>query len=384
MKSQQGFGVNVIGFVSSKLGLGTAARMTVASLVKCGVPVAVADVDPGEGRANADLTWQHLFVRDTSRLPHPVNIIHMNPLEALSIRRSAPHLFANTFNAIVPFYELTRVPEQWIPLLGEYHLVLAASEHIAAAIRNAATVPVRRYPLGVELPDVSGATRARFGIPEDTFTFVTTFDTDSGLNRKNALGAIKAFRMAFSPNDDVLLVAKVNGVTDHPELERVAADLGPKRLKLVKEYLPYAEVLKLYAVCDAFVSLHRAEGLGLGLLETMLLGKPVIATGWSGNMDFMDDSCAALVRHTFAPVVDMHPEYGQLRFHETMLWAEPDLAHAASVMNRLYRDAEYRKRIGESAREAAVRRNEQFFGGGALRSLLENFLAWQWQRECGL
>ena len=51
------------------------------------------------------------------------------------------------------------------------------------------------------------------------------------------------------------------------------------------------------AACDAYVSLHRSEGTGLTITDAMALGKPVIATSWSGNMDFMDVSNSFPVRY---------------------------------------------------------------------------------------
>jgi len=369
-------GVNVIGFVSSRLGIGTAARSTVASLVGAGVPVAIADVQLPDGRSGADLRWQHLFIRDASKLPYAVNLVHVNPAEAAAIRRQFPHWFSGSFTAIVPFYELPTFPEDWIPLLARYDLILAASEHIAGGIRNLCSVPVRHFPIGVEPVRVPERGRAYFGLPEDGCIFVFSFDTDSGLNRKNSLGALRAFMTAFSGDDRAMLVVKVNGMTRHHDLYAAAAALGPDRLKIIEGYLPYEDVLALYAACDVFVSLHRAEGLGLGLLEAMSLGKPVIATGWSGNMDFMDDGTAMLVRYSFTPVVDEQGEYSRLRFHETPCWAEPDIADAAAAMRALYSDVTLRERLGAQAKRAAEERNRRFFSEHPATVIGHAYEAW--------
>lgn len=379
------FGVNVIGFVSSKLGLGSAARLSVSSLVRCGVPVAVVDIDPGEKRARADLTWQHLNINasEMERLPFPVNLVHINPVEAAPVRLRYPSWFADRFNAIVPFWELPRIPLQWIALLEQYDMILAASQHIAAAVRRDVSAPVRSYPMAVDKVDVSGATREKYGLPRDVFLFAMSFDTDSGLNRKNAIGALEAFGIAFRDRDDVGLVVKVNGVTTHPALQAASLALGA-RVHLLDRYLPYDEVIGLYAVCDAYVSLHRAEGLGLGVMETMLLGKPVVTTGWSGNMDFTTDQNCALVRHKLTPMVDPHAEYSQQRFHEIVSWAEPNLMEAVMMMRRIVDDAAYRERMGSSARQAIEARSGQFFGGIGVRAILDGYLSWSWRKSVGI
>ncbi len=129
--------------------------------------------------------------------------------------------------------------------------------------------------------------RERWGLDAESVVFVTAFDMASDLNRKNPFGAIEEFRRAITTRDDVRLLVKVNNghleeywQINLEQLDQLAN--RDRRLILIDLSLPYEEVLSLYASCDVFVSLHRAEGLGLCLLEFMSMGKPVIATAWSG------------------------------------------------------------------------------------------------------
>ncbi len=363
------FGVNVIGFVSARLGLGVAARASVAALVAADVPVAVVDVTLPDGRSGFDRRWAHLNIADPARLPHAVNLVHVNPPEAEGLWRQFPHWFAGGVNACVPFFELADVPNAWLAHLTRYDAILAPSEHIAGAIRNAVATPVRAYPIAADVGAIVAAPRARHRIPENRFAFAATYDTDSGLHRKNVLGTVRAFSEAFAGRNDAVLVLKRNGIATQPEVERELATLPPGSVVVVDEYLSYDDVLGLYAACDAFVSLHRAEGLGLGLMEAMLLEKPVIATGWSGNMDFIDESCAELVRYTFAPVIDTQAAYAPGQFARPQLWAEPDLLDAAQRMRRLVDDREYARRIAAEGLKVASCRKSQFFQGGAARAV---------------
>jgi len=128
---------------------------------------------------------------------------------------------------------------------------------------------------------------------------------------------------------------------------------------LIDQLLPYADVLSLHASCDVFVSLHRAEGLGLNLMESMSLGKPVICTAWSGNMDFSTEKNSLLVDYQLIPVVHTHQTYDPETLAGEAYWAEPNVEEAAECMQRLASDKALRARLGNQARadmEECVRR----------------------------
>ncbi len=116
--------------------------------------------------------------------------------------------------------------------------------------------------------------------------FLVVFDHNSVFERKNPVGAIEAFKLAFeSPRDDVRLVIKSINADTHPDGQdrlRYAAD-GRPDIVLMDEYLSAQDKNALVASCDAYVSLHRSEGFGISLAEAMLLGKPVIASDYSGK-----------------------------------------------------------------------------------------------------
>ena len=111
------------------------------------------------------------------------------------------------------------------------------------------------------------------------------------------------------------------------------------------------------------LSLHRAEGFGLVLAEAMLLGKPVIATGWSGNMGFMDAASAATVGYRLVPVEDARQVY------RDSYWAEPDVADAAAHLRRLADDAETRAAMGARGKALVTRRLSATPLADAVRSL---------------
>jgi glycosyltransferase involved in cell wall biosynthesis len=345
-------GVNVIGYVSGSLGLGVAARTTIAALLEAGVEVSVVDI-PLDSRSNADTSYHHLRVDSFDALPHAVNLVHYNPDAAQLLWHQFPGWFSGGFNCIVPFWELVDLPPEWVVQLARYDAVLAPTSHIAAAVSRSVSVPVRPFPVAAAVGQVDRVDRAEFGIPEDKVAFAASWDTGSGLERKNGPGIARAFAAALDFGADAVLVIKLNGGVNDPRFLREIARLPRERVVVVSGYLPYPRLLGLYAACDAYISLHRAEGLGLGMQEAMALGKPVVATGWSGNMDFMDESSAAVVDFNLTPVVDGHPAYLPPKYPGGGHWAEPDLLIAARHIHRLASDAAARERLGAAARQRA-------------------------------
>lgn len=91
----------------------------------------------------------------------------------------------------------------------------------------------------------------------------------------------------------------------------------------------------------AFVSLHRSEGFGLGLMEAMAAGTPVVATGYSGNLEFMSRDNSILIEATQIPVTESGGYYRGLGH-----WADPDEAGAAEALRRLAADRAFAAELG--------------------------------------
>jgi glycosyltransferase involved in cell wall biosynthesis len=212
--------------------------------------------------------------------------------------------------------------------------VWTASAHSAAAIGSAIDKPVHTFPLPVIPHRASALGRSDFGLPGG-FMFLFCFDFYSVAERKNPFGVIDAFRRAFAPGEGPHLVLKtINGSDKLPELERLRLHAeGRPDIRIHDGYLDAPDQRALVACCDAYVSLHRAEGFGYTLAEAMLAGKPVIATGYSGNLEFMNDRNALLVGYTMTSIpegCDPYPAGGR--------WAAPDVEEAAEYMRLVVDD----------------------------------------------
>lgn len=379
-------GVNLIGYASSNLGLGAAARNTLGMLQERGIPVTVFDLDAGGGRSLHETYFRELCVPTVDLLPHGINLWHMNPPEvAHFMHRSLPKPEWDRFNVCVPFWELPVLPDTWIATLEAMDLVLAPTRFIEgnlAAVLGSARVRHFRQPL--RMPEVPRLGRETWGIPPGDFVFATSFDCGSDTLRKNPSGTVAAFRKRFGGQAGVTLIVKwVNEGLDD-STRRAAAELrreidGAPNIRILDRTMPYPEVLAMYRAADAFVSLHRAEGLGLGLLECMSLGKPVIGTAWSGNMDFMTESNSCLVGHRLVPV-PAGSTYDRMLGGKPARWAEPDLEEAGEWMARLAADPALRQGIGARAAEDIRAYNREAHRGDAFDGLE---VLWRHDRAAG-
>jgi glycosyltransferase involved in cell wall biosynthesis len=196
--------------------------------------------------------------------------------------------------------------------------------------------------MAVTIDAIASKTRADFDLPEGRFLYLFVFDFMSYPARKNPWACIKAFREAFPKGDEpVNLVMKVSNVQPNdPRWQEIAVALEADPRILKREFnLEKSEVMALMSVCDAYVSLHRAEGFGRTMAEAMLLGKPVIATGYSGNADFLTKTTGFPVRYKKAKIKANEYPAG-----DGQTWAEPDLKNAAEQLVRVFENAAERQK----------------------------------------
>lgn len=365
-----GFGINLFGQFSSATGLGTTARQTARALVEAGVPLACWNV--GEYYPTGDVsdelaTIVHTFVTDTSHLRFPVNIYCLPVIDFPQLEQRIPGLpVENRFHAAVVWWETTKLHQSWRDALARLNAVITYSEFLSEVISN--SLPLTSVLTGKQplyLPEGVRANRQAFGFPDDSTIFLCSFDPASDPARKNPVAAITAFRQAFANREaNVRLIFRLNNAKSTQMgrdtlrlLDEAAA--GDGRIGFAIEPMSYREVLTLYASADVHVSLHRAEGLGLGMLESMRLGIPVIATAWSGNKTFMDPLCACLVRYRLTQVSGNHPFYRPEVLGSDALWAEPVIEDAIAWMRHLHNRPEDRRRIGEQGRQRAERYQQE-------------------------
>ena len=365
-------GVNLIGYATGGLGLGETLRRFAEALDEAGLPFCVMDVQVNLGERGRDERLARWLVSEPR---HPVNLLFVNADQLPDVRRHLGEaVFAGRRSIGYWFWELEGFPAAWHGGFDLVDEVWTATRFVQQALAAHSGKPVRIVPHPVVLPTGITPDRAALGLPADPFLFLFTFDVHSFLSRKNPQGAIAAFRRAFPADDQraALVLKSINGARAPQALEvlREAAG-GDPRILFIDGFLPYERAMSMVAACDAYVSLHRSEGFGQGLAEAMALGKPVVATAYSGNMDFMDDGTAALVPAGRVALGPQDYPYG-----EGQVWAEPDVEAAAKLMRRLVDEPAWGHSLGQAAaaavartqsREACVAGMRQELGGGEHR-----------------
>lgn len=341
-------GVNIVGYIGGQFGLAEGVRLYARALIESGVDVSLLDVD-----LNLPHQWNDKLLNDwiEERLPYPVTLIFINPdyFES-ALAYLGPARTRGRYLVACWFWELENVPPEWVRQIEKVDAIMVASAFVENAFKRVTKKPIFRVPLPVGSAVDSGLKRADFGLEEGKFIFLLTFDFNSWVARKNPLAVIQAFVEAFpAERDDVRLVVKSsNGFRHFNKFRELLSVAGVDRRIMVRdEVLDRAHLSALQRCCDAYVSLHRSEGYGLGLAECMLLGKPVIATAWSGNMEFMDPSNSCLIGYRLVSVgPHEYPSWQGQR------WAEADIHEAAIWMRKLADQPGLAEEIGSAARSS--------------------------------
>lgn len=333
-------GVNVIGHFCFPSGVRASVEALVEGMHRSCIATSLRDL-------RTDLKDEPFHWRFDGLEEFDTTLIHTQPtpffdrayaLSDLAERQPRPYRIAYWY------WEFDSIPDAWTAQASKVDEVWAATEFVAKGIRARLDVPVKTLFPGVQLGAYTRRERRHFGLEEGKFIFLFNFHMNSVMERKNPLGLIKAFKAAFGTDDQVALVLKTMFGHHHPAQIRQLHDaIGESNIKLIDETYNSDEVLSLMDACDAYVSLHRSEGLGLTMAEAMLMGKPVIATNYSGNTDFMDDTNSLLVPYELVKLEHDLPPY-----EAGLCWAEPSQAHAAALMRRLVDEPDW-------AREVALR-----------------------------
>ncbi len=344
----------LVGHPFAPIGRGEDVRCSFRAFRAIGLDLPIRNVYSLESRSDKALEHE-LGGRLVQRLSSNVNIFHLNGDE---VEQALAHIGRDAapgaYNIIYPQWELSVYPREWARQLDRFDELWAPSKFVFDSISQAAAKPVFHVPLATEVRLTSFLGRRYFGLPENSYLFLFYFDFSSYIDRKNPFAVIKAFEkvLAGVPAAQTHLVIKLNRGISSPQGERhyqrfsaeVESSRYRDRIIIVDRLLTDNEVKNLVRCCDCFVSLHRSEGYGRGLAEAMYLGKPVIATGYSGNLDFMDETNSCLVRYSLINV-----EEGQYPYSEGQVWAEPDIDHAVHHMLKLVDNQDYGRQLGQVA-----------------------------------
>jgi glycosyltransferase involved in cell wall biosynthesis len=362
-----------MGVFQAALGHGTAARLLLAELDRAGLSAVALDVTAAVG---ADVNDPRKIASGSEAAKGPL-IMAVNPDTALVALAGRGSLLRG--RPVIGYFvwELETPPPSWRRLRHVVHAIWSPSRFSADGLTRCFEAPVAVVPHPAALapppaptPEARASGLARVRAREGDFVALSSFSITSSLARKNPFGAIRAFEAAFGQSPRHRLILRCLGGHRFPEaLETLRAAVRDAKAAVTLIDAPQGaeELFDLYAACDVLLALHRSEGFGLNMAEAMLSERAVIATGWSGNLDFMDADCAALVDFTLTPVRDPQGIYRV----PGARWAEPSLEHAVSHLRRLADNPDDRQRL--AAAGAAMAR--QRLKGGAAAEALKPWMA---------
>ncbi len=337
-------GVNFIGYVRSEMGVGESVRCAVRAARSCGLRIAVKSVDAdGPYRLN-----DHSIAELKSECPYAVNVLHVNADQSDLIVEKLGSRFTRTrYNIGYWAWELEEFPRRWAQAFQHFDEIWTPSAFSQTAIARRSPIPVVRIPHAIQVADCAHVDRAAFSIPANAFVFLSIFDLLSVFERKNPLGVLRAFRSAFGQTRDCHLVMKVNHGGQRPaEMLRIREAAAGLPVTIIDRTIDRSHINGLIQMCDCLVSLHRSEGFGLTLAESMYLGKPVIATAYSGNLDFTRRDNSFLVDYDLAPIPP-----GCDPYDEGLLWAEPKTEDAVKQLRSVVNSPELRRTRAAKGRE---------------------------------
>ena len=388
-------GINVVGLLRAEFGIGTAARLLLRSVERSGVPFVVCVDDATAHRQEHPLNLEH-HLPDSSpddaseaealscidrqgtpeEFPYSLTVIVLNAdgLRDFSLRK--PHAVQNKTVVGLWFWEVEEFPQRFWPAFDLVDEVWVASEHVRAALAPATQKPVRTIPLGAmnptpDRPALRKRANDEFGIGENRFVVTYIFDYASVAERKNPWGVVDAFCRAFpragEPLPDgrvpVLLLKTISSERHPADVEHLRYSIANRTdIVVLDTYLSSYVTTCLLARTDCYLSLHRAEGWGLTIAEAMAVATPVVATGYSGNMDFMDTTCTYVVPGKLVPIPATTATYaGAGR------WADPDIEVAAKLLQKVSEDQASAEQMGLAGQEHIGKLSASFDGADFIR-----------------
>jgi glycosyltransferase involved in cell wall biosynthesis len=302
-------------------------------------------------------------------------VIVLNPEELLHVLWKMPREFIVGKKIIGYFvWELEAIPQKWELVKGIIHEIWTPTRFCAEPLKKFFDVPVKivPHPAAISPPPPTDkarglALRQKLGIPEDAFLAIQSFTFASSLERKNVIGAISAFAKAFNKKDNAFMVARY-----------LSSDLYPKSLERLKEHTQSLDtniilldgggdiqnLYDLYSAADLYISLHRAEGFGLNIAESMLINLPVMTTNWSGNIEFTNDETAFMIPAKLIKVKDKSNIYKMPKAK----WADPDLEYAADILCKIKENPALLEEKSVRAKEYII---HKLSGGAAKKALYD-------------
>lgn len=287
--------------------------------------------------------WEKMGSTELSRDNNPNVLILGQPWDYPRLLASPPSWFRDAYRIGLWVWELEQFPSDWRFALDIVHEIWTPSTFSAQALRKGTDLPIKVVPHSVHVPKIDPLPRTRFGLRDEQFLGMAIMDLASCPDRKNPVAHARAWLRAFGEDPDAHLLMKVRfkNTTQFARNALIQEIDGAKNVTFVEEIFSDEEMTGFQRMADVYLSLHRAEGYGLNIQEMLEIGTPTIATGWSGNMEYM-----AYYPHAFAIPYRLVPYADRTFAYEgsDLFWAEPDIAASAQALRNIRDSWENRRK----------------------------------------
>lgn len=373
LRRASNIGINLIGWFDAELGVGESARLAAKAMDTTSIDTALV---PLKVNCLASREDHSLSSRLVEHNPYPINVFHIDAPQSADIDHHHGGNFRKGKRNIAYWaWELPDFPDIWMNYFKYYDEIWTPSNFVRDSVTMKSPLPVLTIPHCIDFKTPQKPDREKFSLPSDKYLFLFAYDLNSYQPRKNPKATIRAFKKAFAGKEgqDVGLVIKTHSIEGNKEAyEELQSHLtGIENVYLIDRRLSREDVYNLMYSVDAYVSLHRAEGFGLTVAESMYLGKPVISTNWSATTEFLNQSNGCPVDFN---LVELEKNFGP--YTQGQIWADPSSEHAAELMRKLFEDRKFAKDLGE---KAAITIRNQFSPkiiGKIYEKRLKSFALW--------
>ena len=338
------------GMFSTANGIGEAARSAYSALKSAGVKVIAVDISSAFGHVDFETDIPCIHHSNFPFRESGTLLLYMNGAEVifclnkLGLRKKYPWKVVGVW-----VWELPSFPQAWVQALPYVSEIWTYSHFSKQALDSYPTdMKVTVMPPPIFLPKTKSQNELNLDIPPNKFVILTMCDARSGIDRKNPIGAINAFKLAYQKKPNIFLIVKTRNFAENTSAfeEMRTATSNHQGILWIDNSISKSAIDEMFQRVDCFLSLHKSEGFGLTLAQAMIVGKPCIASAWSANLDYMDEKCALLVPYQSVPVDDRGLVYSSKETY----WGEPDINIAAERIIEISTDKALYETISKQGR----------------------------------